>query len=351
METTAEFHTNAFDSAEEDEDNNRKVSGSFVTDVADHSNKPVKKPMNQFQQDGSNCEINSYIDTSITPITTASQTRRTRAGLDSLPNEILLSIGTYLDLFPTHSLCLTNRRLNHLLTSRLYSRGAYIVSHEFYDPYANPAYLSICRHNILAISRFLEAGLDPNTCVKINHPPSTPEDEPDSDDSWPELAYREEEYTTPSLLHLAVESSHARDDGDLSIIRLLLNYSANVNSKGEELNTDTPLILVAKNQDNDHDATPEILGLLLENGADITAHDDEGNTALHLVTPYGFWGSIEVLVKAGADLNHKNEEGQTPLDLIGNVGWEETERKLIEWGADEWRGNNPERRVISRHGK
>jgi ankyrin repeat protein len=62
----------------------------------------------------------------------------------------------------------------------------------------------------------------------------------------------------------------------------------------------------------------EIINLILENRVNINAQDDHGNTALHIIIPYG--GSenevVRLLLSKGIEVDIKNNESKTIRDLL-----------------------------------
>ncbi|AZL90014.1 ankyrin repeat protein [Megavirus baoshan] len=101
------------------------------------------------------------------------------------------------------------------------------------------------------------------------------------------------------------------------IIRILIDYGANVNFKDNIFNV-TPLILacnIASKSGNN-----EIIYLLLERGAQINVQDNNGNTALmhacYLSNEYNNMNIIKYILECGADIYIKNNSGETAKDII-----------------------------------
>ncbi len=131
---------------------------------------------------------------------------------------------------------------------------------------------------------------------------------------------KEESYSKITPLFVAVEQ------GNIEIVKLLLEFGAKVNARDSE--KQTPLMRL------DDDATPELVELLLKYRAKIEAVDSQGNTALIIVADRVNVEVIEAFIDAGADINASNKEGKTVLmsaaesDNIGAV------RTLLVAGAN-----------------
>ncbi|KAK0670726.1 ankyrin repeat-containing domain protein [Cercophora samala] len=169
--------------------------------------------------------------------------------------------------------------------------------------------------------------------------------------------------------------------GDESLVKLLIQNSADINAKG--LFGQTPLWRAA--------AEPQghtLVDILLSHKVDVASPDGDGQTPLHAAAQWGSELSAQSLLKKGADVNAKDARGRTPLMgaavspnpamldlLIGegadvNVkdqgGWtplhfatlrghEQAMRVLLEHGADANAADESERMplhiaVISRRG-
>ena len=141
----------------------------------------------------------------------------------------------------------------------------------------------------------------------------------------------------------------------LEMARLLLKHGANLEFKARY--DETPLIFAIR-MDNiwmvklflEHGADigrsllpalrgrsfrEEILALLLEKGVKINRQDQNGRTALMVVTKDGRspW-PIQWLVDHGADINMVDKSGKTALDQLGRGYYDDKKRKvLIESGA------------------
>jgi hypothetical protein len=127
-------------------------------------------------------------------------------------------------------------------------------------------------------------------------------------------------YSGNSPLHAAVEN------GNLEIVKFLLNSGAKINSKNFEKRT--PLMML------DEDATPELVNLLLGYGAKINSADKKKNTALILAAAYAGKDVIQALISAGANVNAVNKQGETALMNAAENGETEIVQLLLGSGAD-----------------
>ena len=134
----------------------------------------------------------------------------------------------------------------------------------------------------------------------------------------------------------------AINDGNLELVRLLLNKEADINSKDPDGNT---ALMLAIFHDN-----IGITSLLLDRGVDVNAFNQDGNTALHCAVGVVDTSSveamkmgsatvsaIEMLLDNGSDINAKNGDGCTPLLVLYSSCCGQSvavAKTLIDRGAD-----------------
>lgn len=128
-----------------------------------------------------------------------------------------------------------------------------------------------------------------------------------------------------SLLYLASYN------GYVPIIDTLIKYGANPNIKAnsdELFIGDTPLIVASRAKDK------VIAEKLLRAGADPNIQNDNGETALHIVSDESFTSIVELLLKSGADPNLRTIEGYTPLYRAVHWNNYDIVEMLLQAGAD-----------------
>lgn len=74
--------------------------------------------------------------------------------------------------------------------------------------------------------------------------------------------------------------------------------------------------------------------LLLGSGADPNLGDEDGNTALMMVTAIGDEATVRVLLESGANPNHQNEEGRTAWDFAREEEFTAVLSLLARHGAE-----------------
>ena len=119
----------------------------------------------------------------------------------------------------------------------------------------------------------------------------------------------------------------AIENGDIELVRFLLDHGAKVNVRNDE--KETPLMMI-------DDETPlDIVELLLQRGAKVNRVDSDGDTALiRAVDARAKPEILKALIVAGADLNAQNEDGMTALMTAADENDLESVRLLLEAGAD-----------------
>jgi ankyrin repeat protein len=175
-------------------------------------------------------------------------------------------------------------------------------------------------------------------------------------------ARRSGDICTP--LHLAA------NNGELGVTRLLLDHTADVNSRNNK--GQTPLHLVSRLEMSLNESDrPGVVRLLIAHGADVNARDmthatplhyashrgrlevaqvlldhgatasdqDDTQTPLHVLlesdnNPHDVLILVELLLKFGADANKQDENNVTPLHLALRKKWFDIARKLLEHGAN-----------------
>ncbi|XP_058809038.1 putative ankyrin repeat protein RF_0381 [Phymastichus coffea] len=129
-----------------------------------------------------------------------------------------------------------------------------------------------------------------------------------------------------TVLHHAVLSNNVK------LIKLLLEYGANINAKNRD--GKSPLYFAVECSNT------KILNFLLENGARVNDKMNHGFTALHEAIIQRSEDNIELLLSHGAEVNSKDIYGKTPLHLAARLNYldEKTMDKivklLLDKGAD-----------------
>lgn len=110
----------------------------------------------------------------------------------------------------------------------------------------------------------------------------------------------------------------------LPIVKLLLDYKADVNAKGDA--GFTALFRAAAND------SPDIVKLLIHRGALVNLQNDYQDTAIIFATSMDNARNLEILIRAGADKN--GGSGTTPLILAAQGGYEKAIKALLANKAD-----------------
>ncbi len=109
----------------------------------------------------------------------------------------------------------------------------------------------------------------------------------------------------------------AANNGNLAIVKLLLELGADVMSRNED--GKTPLHgAVLQQYEKSDDYVPlapgaELTKLLVKKGADVNARDKKGMTPLHAAALRGCDESASFIIEKGADINARDNKGKTPL--------------------------------------
>ena len=129
--------------------------------------------------------------------------------------------------------------------------------------------------------------------------------------------------------------------GDSEVVRVLLNYKADVNAGASE--GWIPIHYVSHGFHsptipNIRQSLPDVARLLLEHGADVNAQtsDESGRTPLHLAIgsdPSDRAGIVRVLLEHGANVGAEDSEGRTPFQIASEKGLDEIMKLLSEHGA------------------
>jgi len=120
----------------------------------------------------------------------------------------------------------------------------------------------------------------------------------------------------------------AASQGDLEMVRVLLGYKADVNSRNTS--GSAPLFNALSR------APPQTLHvarLLLENGANPNVPNKYGETPLHTASGRGNLEVVRLLLKYGADVELEGEEGRTPFQAASQRGHHEVAKLLLDYGA------------------
>ncbi|XP_014216109.1 serine/threonine-protein phosphatase 6 regulatory ankyrin repeat subunit A-like [Copidosoma floridanum] len=144
------------------------------------------------------------------------------------------------------------------------------------------------------------------------------EREPSSVNNW------DLEFQTP--LHLVYDNNDVliQPHNKMAIAKLLIDYGANVNARGNKL--ETPLHLAVKKQQM------EGVKFLLDNKADPNIINTHSKTALHYATQKNKY-IVEMLLEYKADPNITDCDDQVPLDIAISSHNIDAEKNLVALGA------------------
>ncbi|KAK2766077.1 neural precursor cell expressed, developmentally down-regulated [Arachnomyces sp. PD_36] len=116
-------------------------------------------------------------------------------------------------------------------------------------------------------------------------------------------------------------------DGDISLIRLLVEYGARVDARGTAPLGETPLHIAAEL--GNEGALKQLMTL----GADVKATYADGETALHRAAANGREAMVKLLLGLGVDMK-ATSEGDTALAFAAINGKASVVQLLIDEGAD-----------------
>jgi ankyrin repeat protein len=103
-------------------------------------------------------------------------------------------------------------------------------------------------------------------------------------------------------------------NGRLEIAQLLLDHGANAKAENED--GETALHVVSRGEYDSQDHGVGISRLLLEHGVDVHAHNKYHNTALSLAAFNGRLEITRLLLDHGANPNVETDQGLTPLHHV-----------------------------------
>lgn len=128
-----------------------------------------------------------------------------------------------------------------------------------------------------------------------------------------------------TLLHLAVE------EGDVSLVRLLLEHKADANKATND--GSTPLHYIAF-LEGEHALTGQevsrLTDLLIQHNADVNKRDHSGETPLMGAVQTSNIALINQLIKAGADVNIPDNNGKKAIDYISQNIPTETKAEISD---------------------
>lgn len=237
-----------------------------------------------------------------------------------LPNELLLSISTYLEESGIGSLLRTNRRLRELLTSELNQHATQICRNVYRRGNLKircTLHWAAWRGHEALFQLLLDKDVSIECPADAHHC-----------------------HSQETVLHFAAFQ------GSETIVKLLLDKGANINQTDETGTTALHFAAMRGNEEvvrlllengakvtavdgaglsimskalksYDHHRTKRNLNvfkLLLENNADIDARDKEGATALHLAVKHMDLEILDILLESGANPYIKSKDGETALD-------------------------------------
>ena len=115
---------------------------------------------------------------------------------------------------------------------------------------------------------------------------------------------------------------------NLEVVKKLIGYDADINSKDDYGNT--PLHLVSTGC---YFKDETVFRLLLEHNADVNAQTKDGRTPLYVASAWGALEVVRLLLKHGSDLEAKKYDGETALQIAAEGGHDKVVELLREHGA------------------
>ncbi|MFC1522569.1 ankyrin repeat domain-containing protein [Elusimicrobiota bacterium] len=118
--------------------------------------------------------------------------------------------------------------------------------------------------------------------------------------------------------------------GHYKIVKILVDYGANVNAKTDHGNTALSIALA----NNSGEELNYIVRILVENGANANAKDKNGSTVLMHAAKWGDCQTISTLIRNGADVNARDVDGTTALIFAAKRGHLAIVETLIDNNVD-----------------
>ena len=142
---------------------------------------------------------------------------------------------------------------------------------------------------------------------------------------------RRNDHLTP--LHLATNF------GNLEIVRLLLDHSADPEANAEGNMGEKPLHKVSYGKYRSQEDRVSVAELLLEHGADVNTRRDDHRTPLHFASLFGNFEIVQLFIDHGAEVDPVDDLGKTPLHDVGKYNFQEDDgvrvaQLLLDHGAD-----------------
>jgi hypothetical protein len=233
--------------------------------------------------------------------------------VNTFPSELLICIGSNALLPILANLTALNSRFHTLLRPVLYKRGVHLSSTE--PENTNPAAYLIHHNRASTLRHFLHYGLSADTLIsdrefsKPQHP------------QW------------ISLLHLAVHCKAARDSGDQTMVKLLLDHGAKPEVKDAYRCTPLHYSVYYTPSWESQELVMRWVRMLVEKGADVDASDCWGRTPLHEAARADNEEAVRLLLSYGAKRDARDVDESTALRIAIQEGSQEAEKVLRKLGA------------------